>query len=155
MEHSPDAVDVKRIAKQAYENAVTETDFAYEIHVLAIDCLLLSGASDEASRAARELLLRRPTFSNRWYKYYLEYLANPTQAEEERILQKAGPFRESRTWAHYAIAMVALSSGDREKAIEYFTSVRDTSLTDWWFPCWASAFLNRLEENRKWPSWIP
>lgn len=89
-----------------------------------------------------------------WNHRILEYYADPTAEHEKELLDQAGPFSNTRCFANYAIAMVSLSRGEREKARKHFEVVMKTGGYDWWHVCWARLHLARLDKDPNWPDWI-
>jgi hypothetical protein len=75
--------------------------------------------------------------------------------QEEELLLRAGPFSNARCFAHYVIAMKSLALGEREKARKHFEETAATGKLVWYNYHWAKAFLHRMNEDPKWPDWIP
>ncbi len=74
---------------------------------------------------------------------------------EDEFLRRAGPFRDYQSRVYHEIAMAALAVGDRPKAKKYFQGTVDTgTIGGWPYHC-SLIFLQRLNEDPNWPSWIP
>jgi tetratricopeptide (TPR) repeat protein len=118
--------------------------------------LLLLGQKAEAVQAS--LQLRKtpagvPSYYQGWYFKILDYQCELIGAEA--LLQAAGKRRPQLCEAHFLIGMSSLAAGDRPGAQEHFQKCTETRVFCYWEYVWARAFLNRMNGDPDWPSWIP
>ncbi len=77
------------------------------------------------------------------------------EISEDRYLAEAGGSRWKQGIAHFEVGLSRLAAGDRAGARDHFAKAVHTR-TIWLFQwTWSLMFLNRLENDPKWPSWIP
>lgn len=130
--------DVETVAL-ASDDIFDSDSVATDVEGVAIHLHLLLGRPDKTARIAQKLLLMESLLNDPWHTLSLEYLANPSDDNEAKLLRLAGPFQYDRMWAYFAVGMEALASGDRRKATDCFDEVLRTGQLDGWFP-WAYAF---------------
>jgi serine/threonine protein kinase/Tfp pilus assembly protein PilF len=114
------------------------------------------GYKSEAMVAARQLrdqIAPMPNWMQGWYRHLLDYDCGDTPAEE--LVGLAGSSRWKLIEAHFVIGVDILSDGDRHGAAEHFKRCADTYVFDYWEYKWCRPFLERLQQDPKWPPWIP
>ena len=126
---------------------------AADVDHIALYAYLLLGDLAGAREEAKRLQRKRSFASGRWWDYVLNYIADPDEQAEERIKRLAGPFLRERSFAYYAIGMVALAEGKRKKALDCFAEVQKAPSFDNWHYLWAFAFTKRMADS-EWPPWI-
>lgn len=125
-----------------------------EWHWVAIKLLLFAGDTEGAKDYARVALANEPIYADRWALRAMEYMANPTAENEERLTALAGPFSVPQAYVETGFGMQAFAEGNRPKAISHFKNAVATGKMDWFSYCIADAMLRRLELSSDWPSWI-
>jgi tetratricopeptide (TPR) repeat protein len=121
---------------------------AVDVRLGALGVFLLLGEYDKAQQWATEF---RSTSSppSRWlnlnYESHIGFIAGAV-AEEKYV-------REASLGAHYHIGLVALARGSRDEARKQFRQQVDGPIHDHWSG-WARGFLDRMENDPKWPRWI-
>ncbi len=119
------------------------------------DVLLFLGEKERALRILRTI--RFPfAFSQEWNLFYeaMRQFALG-QLSDDAWLAKARTSRFQQCIAHYQIGLFRLAEGDRKGARDHFQKAVDTRavwIYDW---AWSKLFLSRLQNDRKWPPWIP
>ncbi len=146
--------DTSAFAKKQFVDFVGNDEYISEVDVLALELVFLSGDTREAGKLAVQLQQGDQLFTWRWYQRILKYYAAPTSINEKELLRLAGPFSNARCFANYAIAIVSLSRGEREKARKHFNVVMKTGGYDWWHVCWTRVYLAELDKDPNWPGWI-
>ncbi len=133
---------------------VQQMDAIVCVKVLAADIPLLLGRVDEARKASLQLLGSNEfVFERREIKNMVRYQAG--KMPEDELVRRAGPFGDFQSDFYHDIAMASLAIGDRPKAKRYFEKAVDTGqIGDWGYHI-ALIFLQRLEDDPTWPSWIP
>jgi serine/threonine protein kinase len=119
------------------------------------EALLFLGRKEEALA----ILRRVPppfAFSQEWRSFYeARRQFERGQLSETAYVAKAGVSRWKRLHAHYELGLFRLAEGDRVGARDHFQKAVGTGAV-WIDPwAWSRMFLSRLENDRKWPPWIP
>jgi hypothetical protein len=83
----------------------------------------------------------------------LDYLAG--LKDEQELLSPACAHGHSRAMAHFTIAMMCLSAGDRGRARSHMEMAVATTTTNSYDYEWANAYLECMKANAEWPSWKP
>lgn len=125
-----------------------------EWHWVAIKLLLFGGDTEAAKDYARVALANEPIYADRWALRAMEYMANPTAENEERLAALAGPFSVPQAYVETGFGMQAFAEGNRPKALSHFKNAVATGKMDWFSYCIADAMLRRMNASRVWPSWI-
>jgi hypothetical protein len=118
--------------------------------------LRLFGRKSEAIAACRDL--RRwfslsPKWRNGWYQTVLDYNSDLITADE--LLKAAGESRWNRCEAHFHIGLNQLADGQRGGSQEHFRRAVALKIGDFYEDRWSRAFLARMQQDPKWPPWIP
>jgi Tfp pilus assembly protein PilF len=117
--------------------------------------LLLLGQHEESRKTCKGYLDQRITspIKNAELQRALEYLSGSLSAEA--YLKAAGESRVDETNVHYFVGLTHLAHGDRKAAREHFRKAVQTGgfEYDHYELCWA--FLGRMEQDPRWPPWIP
>ena len=141
---SPVRTDQDR-AYANYRKLNDEHDTWYVRHKL-LQLLLLLGREAEASEACQEWVLtsRGVEHFPHWEGQSIAFVANPSEAE----FSFAEDDPVGRFFVNYQRAFLAMSKGELETALEYFTVA-----AEWHYPDerrqWARAFAVRLSEHLK------
>jgi serine/threonine protein kinase len=119
------------------------------------EALLFLGRKEEAVA----ILRRAPVlfaFSEDWRRFYeARRRFECGQLSENEYLATAGVSRWKQLHAHYQLGLFRLADGDRAAARDHFQQAVDTSGV-WIYPwVWSQMFVSRLENDPKWPPWIP
>ncbi len=118
--------------------------------------LLLLGRRTEATAASRELRNHPERFTDLNREHclrILDYCGGVIPAEE--FLKTEGGSRWNQCEAHFYVALDRLSQGDRAGAREHFQKALGTGVYAGTAYQWSRLFLKRMEQDPKWPSWIP
>ncbi len=136
---------------KAYDATFGGQAIASEMNYIALDAFLLLRNAEAVRNEATHLLRKTSIASGRWNRRILKYLASQTKASEKELKELAGPFCRERSLAYYAIGMVALATGNSEKAIECFDEVVKAGFLDTWYCASAFAFRQRILTDPIWP----
>jgi hypothetical protein len=114
---------------------------------------LLLGEPELAREASQELL-DSGALSHEWRggKHMANYQAG--RMSEEDFIAYAGPFGDFRCDLYHEIGVRALAAGDRPKAKRFFEHSVATGQVATWHYHEALIYLDRLENDPTWPSWI-
>jgi serine/threonine protein kinase len=119
------------------------------------EILLFLGKKEQALRSLRAV--RSPVaLSQEWTEFY-EAMRRFDRGEisEDAYLARAGTSRWKQFHVHYQIGLLRLAEGDRSAARDRFQKAVDTRAI-WIYPwAWSKMFLGRLQNDPKWPPWIP
>jgi hypothetical protein len=118
--------------------------------------LLMFLGKKEQARASLQRFRLPSAHCQEWKEFY-EAMRQFGRGElsEEKYLAKASASRWQQCLAHYEIGLCRLADGDRVGARDHFykaVNARAIWLYQW---PWSLMFLNRLENDPKWPPWIP
>jgi tetratricopeptide (TPR) repeat protein len=119
---------------------------------------LFLGRKEEAFEAYRKsaeqaLKLPRPTLSSSRPSSWRLFRAGAYPAE--KLLAEVGPSLLGQCEAHFEIGMQLLSGGDRAGARSHFEKSVNTGVFRFLEHEWSRAFLARMDDDAKWPRWIP
>ena len=131
---------------------LTQRDLPLSYRVIAIDIPLLAGLPEIARETAKNLVEKEQWTQWRWWNYIVDFHAG--ELSEKQLLELAGPFSNTTCMAKYAVAVRAVADGDRPKALEFFSQVRETKRIAWFPYDWGSAFASRMEGDSGWGSWV-
>jgi hypothetical protein len=151
----PELPGGRRRAAAAVREALAQRDLGYW-RSCAPMILLLLGRELDAVQAGRRIAGEPgqvPPWYGGWYQHYAAYCCGRISADE--LLQAAGTCRPKLCEAHFQIGLRRLAAGDRNGARRHFQKSSDTDVYIYWDHKWARAFLQRLKDDRDWPSWIP
>jgi serine/threonine protein kinase len=119
------------------------------------EVLLFLGRNEQALatlRTARAPFAVSPDW-RRFYDAMRQFDCGELSADA--YLAKAGASRWKQFHVHYQIGLFRLADGDRAGARDHFQRAVDTRAF-WIYPwTWSRMFLSRLENDPKWPPWIP
>ena len=119
------------------------------------EVLLFLGRKEQALATLRTV--RSPfCISPDWREFY-EAMRQFDRGElsADAYLAKAGASRWKQFHAHYQIGLFRLADGDRRGARYHFQKAVETRAR-WIYPwAWCRMFLSRLDNDPKWPPWIP
>jgi tetratricopeptide (TPR) repeat protein len=94
-----------------------------------------------------------PVWFDGWWLKFWDY--NCGRITTNQFLQSAGQDRGKQSVAYFVIGLWRLSEGDRTAAREQFRQCVATRVFADWHSPWARAFLKRMDEDPRWPRWIP
>jgi tetratricopeptide (TPR) repeat protein len=136
-------------ARRHYEQVLAGEQ---SLAMLAETVLLLAGGGEQVAANARQLLMAVPP-GDLDYRAPLEHWAGRRSAED--MIASAGQSRGLQSRAHHLAGLFFLAQGDRVSARQHFERSVVTG-THWRTEHqWSRAFLARLEQDPKWPPWIP
>jgi serine/threonine protein kinase len=119
------------------------------------EVLLFLGRKEQALASLRSV--RSPlAVSQDWRDFYeamRQFVSR--HLSDDAYLAKAGTSRWKQFHAHYQIGLFRLAEGDRAGAQDHFQKAVGTRAV-WIYPwAWCKMFLSRLQNDSKWPPWIP
>ena len=108
--------------------------------------------SEQADFVAQGFLPNVGEFETEWTAIK-RYMTRDATVEE--TIESCKSSRGALSYAHYAIAMDMLGTGQREVASHHFQKCRDAYFFYHYAYYWSRTFLERLKEDPTWPPWIP
>jgi hypothetical protein len=143
-----------RLALEAYQKFDSKYPPSWLITWGRVQVLLFLGRKEEALA-----ILRRDRLpfvvSQDWKDFYVaRHQFERGELSGEAYLAKAGASRWRQFHAHYELGLFRLAEGDRAGARAHFhkaVATRAVWFFDW---AWCRMFLQRLENDDKWPPWI-
>jgi serine/threonine protein kinase len=120
------------------------------------NALRFLGRRSEAVALSRELQLQASSLlpvRNNWYRHLLDY--DSDRLSEDALLELASASRWNQLEAHFHIGLSRLADGDRTGAGDHFRAAVATKVFQYYPYDWSRAFLSRMEQDPKWPPWIP
>jgi len=118
--------------------------------------LLLAGDKAGALADSRRLRAATPNLPPLRREFY-EKLAqfNCGELRTQELLASAKNSKWDRCEAHFFIGLSHLAAGEREPAARHFLAAVETRCTGFLAYDWSDAFRLRMEDNPRWPPWIP
>jgi hypothetical protein len=118
--------------------------------------LFLLGQKPEAlDLLARQQPSLDAKHANTLYLKLVPYWKNPDAANEKALLDFAGSNRASLVLAHWHIGIRLLSEGDRAGARRHLETCVAIRYPYFWGYLESRALLARMNQDAKWPRWIP
>jgi tetratricopeptide (TPR) repeat protein len=77
------------------------------------------------------------------------------ELSDDALLASAGSSRLKKCTANYEIGLFRLAEGDRAAARDHFQKAARTRALWMYIWDWSQMFLDRLQDDPKWPPWIP
>jgi len=147
--------DGPSLALQAYKENRNRNRVGYLV-LLDQTVLLLLGKRSEAMAACRELREGQDRLTGPQSEHYLRILDYcGGKVSEDALLKAEAGSRCNQCEAHYYVALDRLAQGDRAGAREHFQKALDTRVFTFWEFYWSRSFLRRMDQDPKWPPWIP
>jgi hypothetical protein len=126
----------------------------FRLFALCALCLA-DDPTDIQKRAARETVPKEMKPADDWFVNGLciDFLANPSTAMKQRLLEATADSGYSKINAHFTIAMSRLAAKDRNGAYEHFNECTATKAVGNISYEMARAYVKRMEDPN-WPSWL-
>lgn len=124
---------------------------SYDARSVFLFVLLLMGHPEDAQRWSQELL-ETSEYPYRYQREAMEYMAG--KLDRQQFIDGAAGSCVNESAAFMQVAMVELAQGNREEAEKYFRKCVDTGLFvdgNYWY---AKRYLEMMEDDPEWPSWI-
>ena len=154
-ELSPDQIEFARQANEEMKQRTIRdeaTEYPYSDLEFYRGMLCLLGQPDQARASYRTSLSRLdPSVEPAWKKLYEYGSGNIT--EEELLGASSGRWLKFRT--RVAMGLWHLGAGDRQQAQKYFEEASRLSMFPSTDTDLVRLFLDRLNQDSKWPKWIP
>jgi hypothetical protein len=138
-----EAIDEIRTSIQRSENNL-------DILISAVATLETIGETELRDETIKRL--RRPQAWDVWWWHnvLVEYLCH--EIDEEQLAIAASPFGDLEATAQFVMGCRRLGARDYERAREHFQRVHKTGRIGWGAYLRSKAYLQRMEENDRWPS---